>query len=175
MKYFQIIIYTSHIDRFDILRCCSFHLFSRYATHAVGIQYLITSSAQNLSKGVRKLRWPLFKGWTRPPSPFFSRNQAFIGMSSSVHHRARRCHHNVSCAPLISFEWWVDSSAGLLVKYRENSYSEEINLCRPMAAKMSRKKNKKRSTPRGRATPLSRYVHRSFTKKTQEKEDRGLP
>lgn len=174
MKYFQIIIYITHrsIRHPTMLLLPSFlSLRNTRCWNTISDHVFRTK----LIEGCSKITLATFQGMNTPSPPFFSRNQAFIGMSSSVHHRARRCHHNVSCAPLISFEWWVDSSAGLLVKYRENSYSEEINLCRPMAAKMSRKKNKKRSTPRGRATPLSRYVHRSFTKKTQEKEDRGLP
>lgn len=91
----------THIDRFDILRCCSFRLFSHNSLRNTRIMHTHTRCWNTISdhvfrtkliEGCSKITLATFQGVNTPllSPPFFLRNRAFIGMSSSVHHRARR-------------------------------------------------------------------------------------
>lgn len=102
----------THIDRFDILRCCSFRLFSHNSLRNTRIMHTHTRCWNTISdhvlrtkliEGCSKITLATFQGVNTPPSPsfFFKKPSVYVLERPSS---SETCHHNVSCAPLISFE-----------------------------------------------------------------------
>lgn len=101
----------THIDRFDILRCCSFRLFSHNSLRNTRIMHTHTRCWNTISDHV--FRTKLFenypghfpRGEHAPPlPPFFFKEPSVYRYVLERPSSSETCHHNVSCAPLISFE-----------------------------------------------------------------------